>query len=189
MTWVELLAQSAWRGSIILLAAFAAVAGLRRASAAVRHFMWTATLAAMVVLPVALFVAPKWSWRVEKAERVRVVVVTQQQAGAVLKATGAPPTTSDWLLGLWVLGFAVVGARFLVGAGRASWMAPRAAEARHAGAMLEELRRALGFGGGSGFWKARTLPCRSPGASCVRCAAAGRGAGMAAGAAADCAAA
>jgi TonB family protein len=145
MTWVELLAQSAWRGSIILLAAFAAAAGLRRASAAVRHFMWTAALAAVVVLPVALFVAPKWSWRVEKAEPVRAVVVTQQQAGAVLKATGAPPTTSDWLLGLWVLGFAVVGARFLVGAGRASWMAPRAAEAGHAGAMLEELRRALGI--------------------------------------------
>jgi len=146
MTWVELLAQSAWRGSIVLLAAFAAEAGLRRASAAVRHFMWTATLAAMVVLPVALLVAPKWSWRVEKAEPVRAaVVVSQQQAGAVLKATGAPPTTSDWLLGLWVLGFAVVGARFLLGAGRASWMAPRAAEARHAGAMLEELRGALGI--------------------------------------------
>jgi TonB family protein len=38
-----------------------------------------------------------------------------------------------------------VGARFSLGAGRASWMAPRAAEARHAGAMLEELRRALGI--------------------------------------------
>jgi hypothetical protein len=34
-----------------------------------------------------------------------------------------------------------VATRFLLGAGRASWMAPRAAEARHAGAMLEELRR------------------------------------------------
>ena len=145
MTWVELLAQSAWRGSIVLAAAFAAAAGLRKASAAVRHFVWTAALAAMVVLPAALLVAPKWSWRVEKAEPVRAVVVTQQQAGAVLKATGAPPTTSNWLLGLWVLGCAVVGARFLLGAGRASWMAPRATEARHAGAMLEELRRALGI--------------------------------------------
>jgi len=50
MTWVELLAQSAWRGSIVLAAAFAAAAGLRRASAAVRHFVWTAALAAIVVL-------------------------------------------------------------------------------------------------------------------------------------------
>jgi TonB family protein len=146
MTWAELLVQSAWRGSIVLLAGFAAAAGLRRASAAVRHFVWTAAMAAMVVLPVALFVAPKWSWRVATTEPARAaVVVSQQQAGAVLKATGAPPTTSDWLLGLWVIGCAVVGARFLLGAGRASWMAPRAAEARHAGAMLEELRRALGI--------------------------------------------
>ena len=145
MTWVELLAQSAWRGSIILATAFAAAAGLRRASAAVRHFVWTAALAAVVVLPAALFVAPKWSWRVEKAEPVRAVVVTQQQAGAVLKATGAPPTTSDWLLALWVLGCAVVGARFAMGAGRASWMAARASEARHASTKMEELRRALGI--------------------------------------------
>jgi TonB family protein len=54
MTWVELLAQSAWRGSIILAAAFAAVAGLRRASAAVRNFVWTAALAAVVVPPARL---------------------------------------------------------------------------------------------------------------------------------------
>ena len=151
MTWVELLVQSAWRGSIILAAGFAAAAGgapwARRASAAVRHFVWTAALAAMVVLPVALFVAPKWSWRVAKAE---TVVAATQEVGAVLKntggkTTGATTTPTEWLLGVWVIGCAVVGARFLLGAGRASWMAPRAAEAGHAGAMLEELRRALGI--------------------------------------------
>jgi TonB family protein len=148
MTWVELLAESAWRGSIVLAAAFAAATGLRRASAAVRHFVWTAALTAMLVLPVALFVAPKWSWRVEKAESARSVVMGSQPVGAVLKNTGGKTTggtKTDWLLGLWVLGCAVVGARFLLGAGRASWMAPRAAEARHAGAMLEELRCALGI--------------------------------------------
>jgi hypothetical protein len=56
---------------------------------------------------------------------------------------GPRATKTDWLLALWVLGCAAVATRFLLGAGRASWMAPRAAEARHAGAMLEELRRAL----------------------------------------------
>jgi TonB family protein len=158
MTWVELLAQSAWRGSIILAAAFAAGAGgapwARRASAAVRHFVWTAALAAMVVLPVALLVAPKWSWRAATAERAETVVVVSQQVGAILKNTGgkgapsgpgAAETTGDWLLALWVLGCAAAATRFLLGAGRASWMATRAAEARHAGAMLEELRRALGI--------------------------------------------
>ena len=73
MTWVELLAESAWRGSIVLAAAFAAATGLRRASAAVRHFVWTAALTAMLVLPVALFVAPKWScpWRTRSLALVR----------------------------------------------------------------------------------------------------------------------
>jgi beta-lactamase regulating signal transducer with metallopeptidase domain len=150
MTWAELLAKSAWRGSIVLAAAFAAVAGLRGASAAVRHFVWTAALASMVVLPAALVVAPKWSWRVERAERVESVVVVGQQVEQIKentggKTTGATTTTTDWVVGLWVLGCAVVGARFALGAGRAWWMARRAAEARDAGAMLEELRRAMGI--------------------------------------------
>jgi TonB family protein len=147
MTWVELLAQSAWRGSIILAAAFAAAAGLRRASAAVRHFVWTAALAAIVVLPAAVLVAPKWSWRVATAEPVRAVVAVSRRVEPIEENTGGKTTgaTTDWIVGLWVVGCAVVGARFLLGAGRASWMAPRAAEARHAGAMLEELRRALGI--------------------------------------------
>jgi TonB family protein len=149
MTWVELLAQSAWRGSIVLAAAFAAAAGLRRASAAVRHFVWTVALAAMVVLPAALLVAPKWSWRAAREERAETVVVAPQRVEPIAESaggkTGATTTPTDWVVGLWVLGCAVVGARFLLGAGRASWMAPRAAEARHAGAMLEELRRALGI--------------------------------------------
>jgi hypothetical protein len=88
MTWAELLAQSAWRGSIVLAAALAAEAGMRGASAAVRHFVWTAALAAMVMLPAALVVAPKWSWRVERAERVESVVVVSQEMGAISKNTG-----------------------------------------------------------------------------------------------------
>jgi TonB family protein len=148
MTWVELLAQSAWRGSIILAAAFAAVAGLRRASAAVRHFVWTAALAAMVVLPVAVLVAPKWIWRVERAEPVRAVVVASQRVEQGTKDTGGKTTgatKTEWMVGLWVLGCAAVGTRFLLGAGRASWMALRAAQVRHAGFALEELRRGLGI--------------------------------------------
>ena len=93
MTWVELLMQSAWRASIILAAAFAAAAGLRRASAAMRHFVWTAALAAIVVLPTAVLLAPKWSWRVAPAEHARsAVVVTQQQAGPIVKNTGSKTT-------------------------------------------------------------------------------------------------
>jgi TonB family protein len=148
---MELLAQSAWRGSIVLLAAFAAAAGLRRASAAVRHFVWTAALAGMVVLPVVLLVAPKWTWHVEKAEPARAAVVESRRVGSIAESagggvpTGPSATRTEWVLGLWALGCAVVGTRFLLGAGRAWWMAARAAEARHAGVMTEELRSALGI--------------------------------------------
>jgi TonB family protein len=112
-----------------------------------RHFVWTAALAAIVVLPLAVLVTPKWSWRAVTPEPARAAVVTQQ-AEQITEKTGGKTTgatKTDWVVGLWVLGCAVVGARFLLGAGRASWMAPRAAEARHTGAMLEELRGALGI--------------------------------------------
>jgi len=155
MTWVEMLAESAWRGSIILAVAFAAAAGgapwARRASAAVRHFAWTAALAAIVVLPAALLVTPKWSWRAAPTEPVRAAVVVSRQVTQVPRDTGGrtkgatKTNTTEWVVALWVLGFAVVSARFALGAGRASWMAPRAAEARHASAILEEVRRGLGI--------------------------------------------
>ena len=123
MTWVELLAQSAWRGSIILAAAFAAAAGLRRASAAVRHIVWTAALAAIVVLPAAVLVAPKWSWRVATAEPVRAVVAVSRRVEPIEENTGGKTTgaTTDWIVGLWVVGCAVFAggrARIVDGAAR-----------------------------------------------------------------------
>jgi hypothetical protein len=123
MTWVELLAQSAWRGSIVLAAALAAAVGLRRASAAVRHFVWTAALGAMVVVPVALLVAPKWNWRVEKAEMARAAVVVTQQVTQIKENTGGKTTGATKNETGGVGGAGVVGARFLMGAGRASRMA------------------------------------------------------------------
>ena len=62
MTGMEWLLQSAWRGTLILAAAFAAAAGLRRSSAAVRHFVWTAAFAALLILPLAMALTPKWRW-------------------------------------------------------------------------------------------------------------------------------
>ena len=71
MTGMEWLAQSAWRATLILAAAFAAAAGLRRASAAVRHFVWTAAFVALLVLPVAMALTPKWSWLPEATQAAR----------------------------------------------------------------------------------------------------------------------
>ena len=54
MSWVDF----AVRGTIILAAAFAAAYAARQASAAIRHFVWTAAFVAMLVLPVAMKVGP-----------------------------------------------------------------------------------------------------------------------------------
>src|SRR5947199_9128019 len=60
MTWLEFLAQSALRGTVILAAAFLAAAVLRRGPAGLRHFMWTAALAALLALPLAMATFPRW---------------------------------------------------------------------------------------------------------------------------------
>lgn len=57
----DLLAQAAWKGTIILLAGFAAAWLPMRTSAAFRHYCWTVTMALLLALPVAIAFSPKWS--------------------------------------------------------------------------------------------------------------------------------
>src|ERR1700719_612934 len=118
MTWLEFLAQSAWRGTVILAAAFAAVAALRRGPAAVRHFVWTAALAALLVLPLAMATLPKWQWvraTAPLAAPVAAPLPTRvHSAGRVLVVVGK--RASQWpapLLLLWMLGCAAAAARFV----------------------------------------------------------------------------
>src|SRR5450432_2930944 len=148
MTWLELLAQSAWRGTVILAAAFAAVAALRRGPAAVRHFVWTAALAALLVLPGAMTTVPKWQW-VRAAAPLTAPAAAQvqvQRAGQVLVVAGKK--ASQWparLLLLWMLGCAAAAVRFVFGAGGMSWMVQSASAARYAEKTAEDLRQALGI--------------------------------------------
>ena len=50
----------AWKATAILVAAFCAAACLRRRSASLRHFTWTAAFAALLILPAFSFVTPRW---------------------------------------------------------------------------------------------------------------------------------
>ena len=142
MTWLEFLAQSAWRATVILAAAFAAAAALRRGPAAVRHFIWTAALAALLVLPLAMATVPKWQWVSAPAP----VVAQVQTAGQVLVVVGkkASQLPAPFLL-IWMLGCFVAAARFFFGAGGTAWMVRSAAAAPYAEKPLEELRQALGI--------------------------------------------
>ena len=55
----------AWtlKASLLLLAGFAVTGSMRRHSAAARHFVWTLTLAAVLVLPIVGAVLPAWRVR------------------------------------------------------------------------------------------------------------------------------
>jgi hypothetical protein len=48
------------KGSVLLLLAYLTVMGLRSASAAARHLVWTAALAGLVALPLVSVAAPEW---------------------------------------------------------------------------------------------------------------------------------
>lgn len=142
MTWMEFLAQSAWRATVILAAAFAAAGALRRAPAAVRHFAWTADFAALLILPLAMVTVPKWRW----VEAPAPVVAQVQSAAQVLVVVGrqAGHLPAPLLL-LWMAGCALAAARFLFGAGGTARMVQTAAAARYTEAMVEQLRQSLGI--------------------------------------------
>ncbi|MBZ5586843.1 MAG: M56 family metallopeptidase, partial [Acidobacteriia bacterium] len=121
MTGMEFLVGCAWRGTVILAAAFAAAVILRRASAALRHLVWTAAFGALLMLPLALPFAPKWG---VGPARVTVSVVGQAVS---------------------VFGCALSALRFLLGAGLAWWMLRRSTEAGYAAGRVASSAAELGI--------------------------------------------
>ena len=67
MTQLPVLSALALKGTILLAVAFGAAARLRRASAASRHFLWTAVFTALLILPGAMDFVPQWNISVTQA--------------------------------------------------------------------------------------------------------------------------
>ncbi len=118
MTSLEIL----WKATAILAAAFAAAALLRRSPAALRHFVWTAAFAAILLLPAAMLVGPKWS--APAALSVRAMQPGAPPAPAI--PSPPPAQRAIPLAAIWWTGFLLAAARFLAGAARTSWIARRA---------------------------------------------------------------
>ena len=137
MTSLDLVIQCAWKGTVILAAAFVGVRLLRRGPAAVRHFVWTVALTALLLLPLAL--------KVGQASRPALVVSAMavvQAAFSISHSTGVPQVTPPvptpaWPLMIWMLGGAVTAAWFLMGAVRTRWMLRGASEAVYARAVVD----------------------------------------------------
>jgi TonB family protein len=145
MTGGEFLVQNAWRGSIILGAAFAAEAALRGRTAALRHFVWSVAFAVLLVLPAALWVAPKWGLR-----SAPPAVPAPVHVALPIRVAASPPAPrplpaghTDWLPILWMVGCGVACLRFFVGVAHTGWMVRLARTVEHAQRMAEEYSAVL----------------------------------------------
>ncbi len=153
MTWMTFLSENAWKATVLLSAACAVGILLRSRSASLRHFVWTATFAALVGLPAAVLMAPKWGLPVRRApasvSSPARVVAAPSAGGRVLRSgQKVPPEPSRMpaiALFAWLAGCLTVASRFLVGVARTSWMVGHAAPAGYAQPMVADLAKSLGL--------------------------------------------
>jgi TonB family protein len=137
---VAFLAGNLGKATVILLAAFATTWLMRRASASLRHLVWSATVAILALLPLASFVLPNWYVAlpagVESPWPVAAAASTESNGtAAVLTPATAPNPTGEAagefaptalpaiLIGAWALGFCLVAARLWIGVRRVRQMA------------------------------------------------------------------
>jgi beta-lactamase regulating signal transducer with metallopeptidase domain len=160
--------DTALRGTFILLAALAGTALMRRNSAAARHLVWLAALAALLLLPFARGVVPEW--RVLPAAPVvfaAPAVPPSAAPASVPSAAAAPrvePSASAPLAGpaparmpvnwqalallAWAAGAALLALRLAYGVARVRWMERSATELTDDGwvRLTDGLARRLGLG-------------------------------------------
>jgi TonB family protein len=143
------LVANAWKATLILVAAFGAAFLLRRASASLRHLLWSAAVVCIVLLPLVSLALPSWRLAQPAAlaagtaavrplsERFGSVVIAaaltpaaaaeaavRPSRGGVshLKSLEAPGIAAV-LIGVWALGFCLMAARLGSGVRRVREMA------------------------------------------------------------------
>ncbi|HUA57987.1 MAG TPA: M56 family metallopeptidase [Verrucomicrobiae bacterium] len=127
----DLLIAGAWKSAAVLCVAFAAAWLLRRGSAALRHFLWTAAFAVLLLLPFLQNVRP-----------VRLAAPAIAVAAIASPAPALPiPAAANWAAWIWAAGAFVVFARFLAGALRVWWLSRRIQPARYAQTLVAGLTR------------------------------------------------
>ncbi|HLK66287.1 MAG TPA: M56 family metallopeptidase [Bryobacteraceae bacterium] len=149
MSWTMLLGESAWKGTVLLLAACIAAAALRREAASIRHFVWVIVFVSLAGLPLAISFLPHWQLlQMRPASRAQTVPTAPSSAPVRVLASGqsAPPEPSrapEIVSFIWLIGCLAVASRFLAGATAAYWMVRRATPAVYAQPMLTELAASL----------------------------------------------
>jgi beta-lactamase regulating signal transducer with metallopeptidase domain len=158
MTQLSVLSALAVKGTILLAVAFGAAAPLRRASAASRHFLWTAVFTALLILPAAMDFVPQWNISVTQATRPAGPLTPFRGKPAREARTTAGPSPQGTLvvrgeqalrglpwLTLWLLGAAVAVSRTMFGVMHTRRLRRSARPAPYAAATARELAAQLGI--------------------------------------------
>lgn len=103
---MNLLIDTAFKGTAILLVGWAASLALRRASAGVRHTIWLFAMLAVAALPAALLIPPGAIPAVTRIVLPAVVAAASPQVAA----RGLP-----WLFLIWTIGAGLVLTRLIAG--------------------------------------------------------------------------
>jgi len=100
------------KATVVLLVAFAATMTLRRASAALRHLIWTCAFACLLALPLLDWSAPKW--RVAVPAPIAPVIAVVADEGAPASVPSITSRRPFNFVAVWVAGVALAFARLLI---------------------------------------------------------------------------
>jgi TonB family protein len=154
MTWADFVV----RGTVVLAVGFAASYAFGRASAAVRHLIWTVVFVALLALPPVLRLGPEIpiaAWpaaRITNSHTIASAVApgAEDRVQPNVEKSMALRTGREWELATWIYlgGVLLVMARFLAGAARTGRMVRQAHAAMYAQELTDKLRRTLSIGSG-----------------------------------------
>jgi TonB family protein len=140
MNQLPFLIESTVKASLVMLAAFAAIACSRRRSAALRHWILSGAIVAATAAPLLGAVVPSWHVPLDAIARPRPIAATAAFAGASIvprssvieepptrRATGVSLAGAGALVATaWVTGAAISALILFVGLGRLAWIASSA---------------------------------------------------------------
>lgn len=127
MIGLDFFLQNILKATVILAAAFAAAWALSSRAAALRHFVWTGALGALLLLPALIAVAPHWGWRAMPEQEAAIPVPVPTAVAEPHVPTAPRTPLMPYLLPLgWAAGFLIVAVRFTLGAVRSARMLRRA---------------------------------------------------------------
>jgi TonB family protein len=134
--------EFAWKSTLVLAAAFAVTSALRRGSAAVRHFVWTAALAVLVPMAAMIAVGPRWSAAPASAAAPVTITTTVRAIAPTAPKAPARRLPFEWI---YATGAALVMLRFGLGIWRTHRLARGARVAAFAAPVVSELCESLGI--------------------------------------------